>query len=198
MKMMNKDERVMVFIDLRNVLRSAEWFGSFDCKMDYESMVDILVGERRLVGAYMFDSVESESDPCNRMYNAFRSKGFRVITRGPNKEFGEQKEVDVAMACEILSHAYKDNYDTAIVVSGDRDFRPAIEHIQAAGKRAEVAGFSKGMSWRLSRCCDVFHDLDPLPLFYLNPNRAESIGEPVLDPIFMLDDILSREMAEAM
>lgn len=192
-----KDERVMVFIDLRNVLRCSEELGGPDCGIDFESMVDTIIGERKLVGAYMFDSVETERDPCNRFYDALRGCGFRIITRnGYSKETNEQKEVDVAMACEILSHAYQDHYDTAVVVSGDRDFRPAIEHIQAAGKRAEVAGFSRGMSWRLSKCCDVFHDLDPLPLFFLKPERVESLRKQTADPAFVLDDILSGELAE--
>jgi uncharacterized LabA/DUF88 family protein len=191
----DRDEKVMVFIDLRNVLRNAEELSGIDVKVDFDVMVEAVVKGRKLVAAYMFDSIESERDPCYNLHDALRCHGYRVITRiGYDKVTGVQKEVDVAMACEILSHAYKNNYDTAIIISGDRDFRPAIEHIQSAGKRAEVAGISKGMSWKLSRSGDMFHDLDKLPLFYLKPTKDEQLA---WEPAFMLEDILSGNLAEA-
>lgn len=184
----NREERVMVFIDLRNVLKSVEQLGVPNIKIDFESIVDELVGERRLIGAYVFDGIESEHDKCAAFHDTLRSRGFRVVVReGHVREDGEQKEVDVAMACEILSHAYRDNYDTAIIVSGDRDFRPSIEHIQAIGRRAEVAGFSRSMSWKLSRGCDVFHNLDPVPLLYRIRTAEESCAEEL---------VTDEEMAE--
>ena len=52
----------------------------------------------------------------------------------------EQKEVDVALACEMVSHAFRNSYDVAILISGDRDFIPAIQHVQASGKKSGGGG----------------------------------------------------------
>lgn len=191
----NQNERVMIFIDLSNVIKNAEGFCGFEIYVDFKRIVETVLKGRKLVAAYMFDAHTSERDPCNQLYDAFRRQGFRVITRMYyEKDAGEQKEVDVAMACEMLSHAYKNNYDTAVVVSGDRDFRPAIEHIQAAGKRAEVAGISTGMSWKLSRSCDVFHDLDGLPIFCVIKPENEEPLDPA--PHFVPDDILTLDLED--
>ena len=74
----------------------------------------------------------------------------------------------MAMACEMVAHAYKDNYDVAIVVSGDRDFVPAIQHIQSAGKRVEVAAYTDSFSNEMLKMCDVYHKLDSLPLLRID------------------------------
>lgn len=158
----NIAERVMVFIDLRNVMGITKKFDARG-KIDFEQMIDFIVKGRRLIAKYMFDG---EGDGgCRRFHDAMRYKGFRVIVRESyDIESDSQKEIDASMICEMLSHAYRDNYDTAIVVSGDRDFRPAIEHIQSLGKRVEVAGFSLTMSEILARSGDTYHDLDHVQL----------------------------------
>ena len=76
------------------------------------------------------------------------------------------------MACEMVAHAYKNNYDVAIVVSGDRDFVPAIQHIQSAGKRVEVAAYSDAFSNEMLKMCDVYHKLDSLPLLRIDSDLS--------------------------
>ena len=172
----------MVFIDLRNVISSQHDTTGIYAELDFETMVDTLVGERNLVGAYMFDGTLGEKGI--KLHDALRAYGFRVIVRDFfDSENTAQKEVDVSMACEILSHAIKDHYDTAIIVTGDRDFRPAVEHIQSEGKKAEIAGFSKGMSHALRRSGDVFHCLDSIPMIRLMTEQpGTEIREPAAVP----------------
>jgi uncharacterized protein (TIGR00288 family) len=79
-----------------------------------------------------------------------------------------QKEVDVAMACRMVTHAMKDSYDVAVVVSGDRDFVPAIEAVQEAGKRAEVASFEETFSKEMLKVCDTYHKLDSMPIIRID------------------------------
>lgn len=184
---MNTDEKVMIFIDLRNVIDCSADMTNLDLRLDYEEMADELVGSRTLTAAYMFDGRKrTGDDPCIRFHDALRSLGFRVITRdslgGSEDLEGDkrtQKEVDVALASKLIEQAFKDNYDTAIVVSGDRDFRPAIETVQNEGKRVEVAGFSYGMSPILRRCCDQFHDLDTMPIVTLSTPYEGSEEEEI-------------------
>jgi len=166
-------ERTMVFIDLRNVLESQhDTTGSY-ADLDLPGIVSRLVGSRNLVGKYVFDG--EGTGGSSKHHDNLRACGFRVIVR--SSEPGDQniqKEVDVAMSCEILSHAIKDHYDTAIIVTGDRDFRPAVEKIQSEGKRAEIAGFSISMSRTLSICGDGFHNLDCIPIRKLATEQPRS------------------------
>ena len=71
-----------------------------------------------------------------------------------------EKGVDIQIASDMLKLAYNDAYDTAILVSGDGDFVPAVEGIQELGKHVENAYFKKGRSDYLVEVCDKFILLD--------------------------------------
>lgn len=74
------------------------------------------------------------------------------LTRcGWNIEFGHmmknqgifhEKGVDVHIAADLLRGAYKDTYDTAILVSSDTDLIPAIQYVREEGKKLEYIGFA--------------------------------------------------------
>ena len=57
-----------------------------------------------------------------------------------------EKGVDVMLATDLVLHAVKNNFDTAIIVSGDGDFFPAMETAKKEGKRIEVAAFESNIS----------------------------------------------------
>jgi len=48
----------------------------------------------------------------------------------------------------------KNNYDDAIIVSGDGDFFPAIDAVKKEGKRVEVAAFESNISKEASESAD--------------------------------------------
>jgi len=178
--------RVAVFVDLENVLSRSKEFDK-DLRTDFEGMIDNVVGDRKLTGVYMFGGIRTDGSRST-FHDRLREKGFTVITRmcyDPDK--GKQREIDVALACEVLSQAYRNSYDVAVIVSGDRDFRPVIEQIQALGKKAEVAGFSMSTSKVLSMSCDVFHNMDRVPLFYL-AQRAVRRFEEFVSAFFAMFD----------
>jgi uncharacterized LabA/DUF88 family protein len=159
----------MIFIDLRNIIKSVSADSKYS-KVDYVSLVRCLKGPRKLIAAYVFDSKGAidATDKSKRFHDYLRYKGFRVIARDSyDPDHNVQKEVDVAMAVQMVTHAYKNNYDVAVVVSGDRDFIPAIQEVQAAGKRVEVAAFSNSKSDEMERQCDVYHNLDKEPILSL-------------------------------
>ncbi len=174
----DKNDRVMLFIDLMNMKKSVTKDSNYT-EFDYIALARYLKGPRKLVGAYIFDSkniVDSE-DRTKRFHDMLRYNGFRVIARDSyDTEAKIQKEVDVSMAVEMVVHALKDNYDVAIVVSGDRDFIPAIQEIQSAGKRVEVAAFRTSCAGEMIRQTDKFIALDELPLLMMsNPTEKGEV-----------------------
>lgn len=165
--------RVMVFIDYRNIYENIRLIES-KTRLDLFRLTQILVGTRDLVGAYVFDArmqFVTKDDATINMHNGLREQGFRVIAR-ESIEYRDgsyvQKEVDVSMACEMLEHALTNHFDIAIVVSGDRDFVPVIQKVQAAGKRVEVAAFSESYNEETKRAADVYYMLDDLPFISLS------------------------------
>lgn len=171
------DDRVMIFIDYRNIVDSTLGL-SDDLSLDLIRLTHILTGSRSLTAAYVFDARPRFSlrkdDRAWLLHEELRDKGFRVVARDClDYNRSEQKEVDVAMASEMIVHALKNHYDIAIVVSGDRDFVPAIQHIQASGKRVEVAAFENTLSEESRKVADIYYQLDKMPLLSLkSPSYA--------------------------
>ena len=176
----NSNDRVMIFVDLQNVIRSVETMGTMRLNFDFYAMAMYLTGTRNLVGAYVFDTRMpfGVEDRLRRFHDKLRYLGFRVIAREAYDENRkEQKEVDVALACELVAHAFKDNYDVAILVSGDRDFIPAIQQIQSAGKKVEVAAFANSVGSEMRKAGDNFHELEKMPLLSVFNPPEEIVAE---------------------
>jgi uncharacterized LabA/DUF88 family protein len=165
-------ERVIVFIDGSNVFHAIK---SLNIRIDYNRLVDFLVEDRRLIRAYFYGAVPQEKDlkkdspewesflRQKRFLEELALQGLKVKTarlrRLPSGEFLE-KEVDIMLATDMLSLAYKNAYDTAILVTGDSDFSYTVEEIQSLGKRVENASFKKTSSYILRKVCDRFTLLD--------------------------------------
>jgi len=54
-------------------------------------------------------------------------------------EFGREKAVDVKLACDLV--LLRDIYDTAVIVSGDQDYVPAVEAVKDFGKSVYNVAF---------------------------------------------------------
>ena len=64
----------------------------------------------------------------------------------------EEKGVDVRMATDMVSLAWADNYDIAVLVSSDKDFVPVAEFLQTKGIKVIPGAFPpKGA--QLTRKC---------------------------------------------
>jgi len=174
----NKNDRVMIFIDISNTDHMMMNIGLKRAFLDYEELVKILLGERRLTAAYIFDSCVPES-PRRNYHHALAQKGFRMDIRECKEGVTCQKEVDVAMARRMIVAACDNLYDVAIVVSGDRDFVPAVDEVQLRGKKVEVVSFRDFASTSLIKMADKFTNMDNLMI--VNTSRCEC-------PRFILED----------
>ena len=62
----------------------------------------------------------------NVVLNQFKSKDAWDSRTGTHFLTHEEKETDVAMACAILEGAALNQFDAAVIVSGDTDLRPVV------------------------------------------------------------------------
>ena len=76
-------------------------------------------------------------------------KGKRLLKQDRGSDPWEPKEkcVDIAVATNLLFH--KDEYDIAILITGDRDFLPAITKVRELGKKVIISSFSDSCSGEL-------------------------------------------------
>jgi hypothetical protein len=85
-----------------------------------------------------------------------------------------EKGVDVMLATDVVTNAYNDHYDTAIVVSGDADFYPALQAAKDVGKHIEVAAFDMNLSAESARVADVVQKLNKTFFTGLWMTRAQA------------------------
>ncbi len=151
-------DRVMVFIDgsnlyhvmTQNLTRHDLRFGKFSEK---------LAGTRSLVRTYYYNIRQNiRSDEQERFLNSLYDTPYMEVRLGIVKKRGQamvEKGVDVMIAIDLLKCAYEDLYDTAILVSGDGDFYPAIQAVKDLGKHVEIAGFDTNISPESSKISDL-------------------------------------------
>ncbi len=166
------DERLMIFIDGSNIFHGLRYL---NIRIDYSRLVDFLRENRRVVRTYYYTAVPQDRDVRKgtpeweslvrqkRFLDELSLSGIKVklarLRKLPSGEFIE-KEVDIMLATDMLSLAFQNAYDTAILVSGDSDFIYTVEEIQRIGKRVENATFKKTSSYQLRKTCDRFLLLD--------------------------------------
>ena len=115
------------------------------------------------IRAYYYTSVGGDDDKIVQVRQALRYLGFDPQVF--KKYSGQQKSkgVDVTLTEDMLSHAYSNNYDAAVLVAGDGDYVPLLEEIKRRGKNLFVAFFSSpslGLNPEIKIVADHFFPLE--------------------------------------
>jgi len=157
----------MVFIDGSNMIHSSQRFRK-GFKIDYKKLVDCLVGNRQLIRPYFFGSYDPNNPVSNKFFDSLRLQGFDVTQRPTrDRQAGEkaykiEKGVDVSLVTKMLSHAFRNNFDVAIIVSGDSDYVEAVQEVKNLGKRIEIAAFKASIGKDLKHIADLFIPIDDI------------------------------------
>ncbi|MGN0098421.1 MAG: NYN domain-containing protein [Candidatus Methanomethylophilaceae archaeon] len=145
---MEGKERMMIFIDLNNVEESIEDYRKHGMYLDYSHMVEVISEGYELADVKVYDSKpvpgNSELVALHIMLN---NAGMDVILKDPAPTENNmdrtctQKEVDTSLVADVVSCAYENMFDVAVIVSGDRDMRPAADVARRIGKKVIHASF---------------------------------------------------------
>lgn len=175
------DTRVMIFIDGANLYKRTRELIPKGKQVDIEKLAQKLLGDRRLVRIYYYNTRSPSADPeeqkaqqrfleklgwinnLQKRIGRLIPKEYKVKCPNPDckKEFvfktHIQKGVDTRIAVEMVTLAVSDAYDTAILVSGDEDLVEAVDYIREhTHKRVENScALAKGWSTKLREASDV-------------------------------------------
>jgi uncharacterized LabA/DUF88 family protein len=137
--------RLAIFVDGANMDRASDELG---IRINYSRFRTFLAGNRVTVSADYYNSRSSNLGDL-AFYSRLRTIGYRVIL-GPKKVPGRsQKEVNVQIAVDMVSGAYANLFDIALLASGDGDLAPAVRKLRSMNKTVEVASFRKQFSMSL-------------------------------------------------
>lgn len=145
----------MIYIDGSNLYHSLKTVcGRTD--LDFREFALRLASERTLVRVYYYNSPKDQANEPDQYarqqqwFDYIRQVPYtelrlgRLVYRGWPKIPPYEKGVDVRLATDMLVHGFRNNYDTAILVSGDNDFSDALQAAKELGKHVEVALFGTG------------------------------------------------------
>ena len=140
-------ERVIVFIDNSNIFQG---FRKFNVKADYEKLKNVITRDRELGGIFLYEGVVYPMSPeKKKWYNELNKRSGYVIKASFDKIVSGgaiEKKVDIKIAIDMISLAYENAYDTAVLLSGDGDFVPVVNKIKGLDKKVEVWAFKYSLA----------------------------------------------------
>jgi len=170
MKEVSFMNRVCVFIDGSNLYFALKRNNKMT-RVDYYQLSLALAGkDRRLVRTYYYNAVFDTnhfSDKAKSQQSFFDSldrtpylelRLGRIIQNREGHRI--EKGVDVLMAADMVYYGARDFYDTAIVLTEDQDFSPAMNLVKELGKQVELAVFPDAQSREMIRAADKVVGLD--------------------------------------
>ena len=151
----SKSKRIIIFIDHGNVFHE---LSKLKFKIDYRKLKMELSQGYKLIKAILYMGVIYPIDPSlkgwlkslNRKGIEVKTKYIKTLSSGRKYE----KAIDVLLAVDMVSYAYNNIYDKALLVSGDADFIPAIDKVIELEKEIEVWSFKTSLSKQLEKYLD--------------------------------------------
>ena len=167
-------KRIAVFIDNSNVYRYLKELHKIDegwiCLYNPLKLAEKLAGDRTLVATYFFCTQPPpqmlKTEEGKEKYKT-QTKYYAKIQKLPGVEirFGnlqgsgeelKEKNLDTQLTANMISMAAQNMFDTAILISNDRDFVSALEPTRDIfGKKIELVYFKNSISNSLLRLADV-------------------------------------------
>ena len=120
------------------------------------------LGNYPLVRAYYYTSLVGDDDKLQSVRHQLRQLGFdpQVFKKTAGQK---SKGVDITLTKDMLSHAFLNHYDAAVLIAGDADYVPLVDEIKRRGKNIYIAFFAGtglGLSPELRLRADGFHALE--------------------------------------
>lgn len=162
-------EKIVLFIDGPNLHATAKALG-FD--VDYKRMLNLFRRQARLLRAFYYTTLieQQEYSSLRPLVDWLEYNGYSMVTK-PAREFVDslgRRRIRGSMDIELTVHAMQlaDQYDHAIIFTGDGDFRRLVSALQLKGKRVSVVSTLETqppmIADELRRQADEFIDLADL------------------------------------
>jgi hypothetical protein len=127
----------------------------------------------RAVRAYYYTSTTGGAARATECREAIWKLDFTpyVFTKPKG---ARSKEVDITLARDVLGHGYRNDYDLALIVAGDRDYVPLVNEVKRLGKIVAVMFFREKVSRELRQAPDHFGILDAVIETTWNAHAAKT------------------------
>ena len=160
---------VMIFIDGGYLRKEIKKIFGHD-KIDFSKLANLLIGlisfghiRGELIRVFYYDAIvdpkDANYDDQEQYIKNILNHDFYEVRLGRliKTEGGsyKQKGVDVLLAVDMITKAYLDQYERAILVGGDDDLLDVVKAVKDTGKRVYGVFFRETASKRLIESFDV-------------------------------------------
>jgi len=166
----SKKERVVIFLDGSNFyhrLKDPELGFKNTLYFNYKGFAEWLANNRKIIECIYYIGLVRKEERNTKSEKLVRSqqKLFAHLKKQEwqiktgymmkNNEDYKEKGVDVKLALDIAIKAFKNEYDTAIIVSSDTDLLPALVIAKELSKKIEYIGFGHKPSFGMQHYADI-------------------------------------------
>ncbi len=155
------DDRLIIFIDGGNFFHGIKNLNILFYNVDLKKFTEKISGDDKLIRVYYYTVKPTKASlPSYRSQMSFLDKLEKTplfkVRYGRLLGLEREKGTDIYLAVDMLSLAYNNAYEKAILISGDGDYVEVISRIQQLGKQIINYSFEGLKSDHLLRTCDLF------------------------------------------
>lgn len=134
-------DRVALFIDFKNIMSSEYQIDIFQIpNVVSDHLFKHLGTDIKIIRKYAFVSTPI-TKPQSQFADIMVQNKYDVIALDYM-----DKAIDVAITTKLISDAYKDIFDIAVIASGNISLYPAIREVRSIGKQTMICNFSDKIS----------------------------------------------------
>jgi uncharacterized LabA/DUF88 family protein len=112
--------------------------------------------------AYYYTSVVGSEETVKAIEESVWRIGFTPkVFKKPSG--GKSKGVDISLTTDMLTHAFQNHFEVAVLLAGDADYKPLVGRVKSLGKLVWVWYFGDkedGLGLELKLAADLFIPLD--------------------------------------
>ena len=157
--MIGKNSRTIIYIDGFNLYFGMVEGGFSHCKwLNVKQMIETSLSSNQLLTSVKYFTSRVTNDPPKQkrqatyiealettgikiVYGLYKTREIECNNCGHSWQISNEKMTDVNIATHILTDAFNDLYDTAILISGDSDLVPPIKAVHENFNNKTVSVF---------------------------------------------------------
>ncbi len=140
---LDEEDRSAIFIDGANLYKTAR---NLDFDIDYKALLRKTSQESRLIRAYYYTAIQEDRDqdysPLRPLVDWLDYNGYTMVTKTAREYTDAQGKkrfkgsTDIELTVDLITLAEK--IDSAIIFTGNGDFKKAIEAVQQKGVKVTL------------------------------------------------------------
>jgi len=162
------DQRCAILVDVQNMFYSAKH--QYGGRINYDHLLEAASRRRKIVRAIAYAVRTAEIDQ-EKFLDLLYNLGFEVKMKDLKVRADGTAKGDWDMGIAIDAISLVDKVDCIVLVSGDGDYVPLVEHLKARGCRVEVYAFPSNTAQELIEAATEFFPMDEKFVFRTGKDR---------------------------